>query len=471
MTATILIVEDDAAYASILSRIVTKEGFQPTVAASGEEGLELLAEVRPALALVDIGLPGMDGISVIEQIVENEPGVVCIVVSGLTTVENTVAAMKAGAFDIIQKTSNVPDIQVRLRKAVDMANLRRQVRYLEQRESDFGEIVGESEAMRLVQRQIEEVASAPTSTVLVVGETGTGKELVARAIHRRSKRSDKPLVTVNCAAVPENLLESEFFGHEKGSFTGADRTKLGLFESAHGGSLFLDEIGELDLKLQAKLLRIVEDRKFKRVGGVREISVDVRLIVATNRDLEEMVAEGGFREDLLYRLNVFQMNIPPLRERGKDTMLLSYHFMRDFSLQMGKKLKLIDGKAEQVLLDHPFPGNVRQLRNLIEQAVILARSQELTVDLLRGIQGPLLTSRPSPIPLGAPPPAGGGSVESLLADFRTRQDQLLDLERELISRALKEAHGNKTQAAELLGLSRYALQRSMRRLAGESKND
>jgi two-component system, NtrC family, response regulator AtoC len=465
MTATTLIVEDDDAYASILSRIVSAEGFQPTVATSGEEGLAMLDEVRPALALVDIGLPGIDGVEVIEQIVAKEPGIVCIVVSGLTTIENTVAAMKAGAFDIIQKTSNVPDIQIRLRKAVDMANLRRQVRYLEQRERDFGEIVGESEAMKQVQRQIEKVAAAPTSTVLVVGETGTGKELVARAIHRRSDRSAKPLVTVNCAAVPDSLLESEFFGHERGAFTGADRTKLGLFESAHGGSLFLDEIGDLDLKLQAKLLRIVEERTFKRVGGVREITVDVRLIAATNRNLEEMVAEDVFREDLLYRLNVFQVNLPPLRERDNDIMLLSYHFMRDFCRQLGKDIKLIDARAERALLDYPFPGNVRQLRNLIEQAVILARRQEITVDLLRGIQGPLPSTRPA----GRPRPQGvaDDSIDALRDRFARAQVEAEELERVMIARALEEAGGNKTKAADLLEMSRYALQRSLRRLDGD----
>jgi DNA-binding NtrC family response regulator len=469
MALNTLIIEDDAAYASILARIVTQEGFQPFVAGTGEEGLDLLAEAQPALALVDIGLPGIDGVEVIRTIIEREPGIVCIVVSGLTTVENSVAAMRAGAFDIIQKTSDIPDIQLRLSKAVDMANLRRQVRYLKEREPGLDEIIGDSPAMQRVKAQIKEVAAAPTATVLIVGETGTGKELVARAIHRLSLRRDNPLVSVNCAAIPENLLESEFFGHERGAFTGADKTKLGLFEEAHRGSLFLDEIGELDLKLQAKLLRVVDDQRFKRVGGTGEIKVDVRLIAATNRSLEQMSAEGNFREDLLYRLNVFQVNVPPLRKRGSDTVSLTHHFMRDFSRQLGKKVTILDHYAEKTLLEHPFPGNVRQLRNLIEQAVILAKGQHLTVDLLRGIQP--LTASMMPGPLGkSDPGVDGMPLDSQLERLEERREEMKTLEKQIIERALSESKGNKTKAAELLGLSRYALQRRMRRLGGRFGN-
>jgi DNA-binding NtrC family response regulator len=491
VSVSTLIVEDDAAYARVLSRIVKEEGFLPTVAHSGEEGLALLAEVQPALVLADLGLPGIDGVDVIRAIYEREPTAVCIVVSGLVTVQNAVAAMRAGAFDIIEKTADITEVQLRLRRAMDMANLRRQVRYLEERDRSFGEIVGNSVPMLRARGRIEEVAAAPNSTVLIVGETGTGKELVARAIHRLSGRRVNPLITINCAAIPDNLLESEFFGHERGAFTGADRVKLGLFETAHGGSLFLDEISELDLRLQAKLLRVIEERSFKRVGGVKEIKVDVRLIAATNKNLEQLVAEGRFREDLLYRLNVFQIDVPPLRERGDDVLLLTQHFLKAFASELGKRVAVIERDAEQALRAHRFPGNVRQLRNLVEQAVILARDERLTVDLLSGMRpsspapaaaaavpAPALDTAPGDTPTPSvpePSPVPGreerlatarcdGPLPVLMAELGSRQRDLDRFEREVLERALREAEGNKTRAAELLGISRYAFLRSLRRL-------
>jgi len=464
-----LIIEDDEGYARILSRIIRDEGFRPTTARSAEEGLELLPDVQPALVLVDIRLPGMDGIQAIGVIGERSPDAVCIVVSGRATVENAVGAMRAGAFDIIQKTTDITEIQLRLRRAVDMANLRRHVQYLQGQGRRLEEIVGESAAVQSMRRRIEEVASAPTSTVLVVGETGTGKELVARAVHRLSERRDSPLVSVNCAAIPENLLESEFFGHERGAFTGADRAKQGLFETAHGGSLFLDEIGELDLRLQAKLLRVVEERLIKRVGGTKETKVDVRLVAATNRDLEQHAREGRFREDLLYRLNVFQIDVPPLRERGEDVLLLARHFMGEFGRQLGKRVAVLAPEAERALMAYGFPGNVRQLRNLIEQAVILARDERLTADLLRGLPDPARAegSAPPGERRPAPSPAPNAPISDLVDELRERRADVAAFERSVISRAIDEAGGNKTRAAEILGLSRYALQRRLKRLEGD----
>lgn len=458
-----LIIEDDEIYARSLDRFLRHEGFEPTIARSGEEGLRLLPDVRPALVLVDIGLPSMDGIEVIRRIAELEPSAVCIVVSGLATVENTVAAMKAGAFDIIQKSSE--ETELRLRRAIETATLKRRVAHLQNQEISTAEIIGESPQMQQLSRQIDEVAAAPSSTVLIVGETGTGKELVARAVHSLSERREEPLVAVNCAAVPENLIESEFFGHEKGAFTGADHAKTGLFEAAHGGTLFFDEIGDLDLRLQAKLLRVVEERLIMRVGGSKEIKVDVRLVAATNRDLEKLVAEGTFREDMYYRLNVFRIDVPPLAERGGDVILLAHHFMNEFARQTGKRITGIEPSAERALLAYPFPGNVRQLRNLIEQAVILSHGGQLTTNLLRGIHTPITDDEKySPLVSLPPPPSTTEDSGDMLAALRKRQTELERFELEIIDRALDEATGNKTRAAELLGMSRYALQRRIRHL-------
>lgn len=461
MTIQILIIEDEKTYARILERIAIDEGFDPVIARTGEEGLGLAKELRPALVLCDIGLPGIDGIEVVRRIAAREPGTIMIVVSGQATVENAVEAMRAGAFDIIQKTSDQKEIRLRLRRAMDAANLKRQIEYLNMRDRDFGDIVGESPVMRQVRTQIEEVAQAPTSTVLIVGDTGTGKELVARAVHRLSNRRTKPLIAVNCAAVPESLMESAFFGHEKGSFSGADKAKAGLFETAHQSSLFLDEIGELDLKLQAKLLRAMEERVVTRVGGTRELKVDVRLIAATNRDLVTDSERGSFREDLLYRINVFKIEVPPLRERGNDVMLLAQHFMLEFSKQMGKRVNVISPDAEQILLNYPFPGNVRQLRNLMEQAVILAKGDTLSPDLFRGITRADDTT--SVTNLRKDPPEQSLNLADQMSLLEGRRQSLDREEQNLIDEALVRSGGTKTEAANLLGISRFSLHRRLKK--------
>jgi len=463
MSANILIIEDDPLYARLLSRIATDEGLSVTIAMSGEDALQSFEETQPAVVLCDIGLPGMDGVAVLEELARRSPAVVSIVVTGLATVENAVAAMRAGAFDVIQKSGEVDEIRLRLKRAFETASLKRQVEYFAERQRNFGEIVGESAPMREVRRRIEEVAHSPSSTVLIVGETGTGKELVARAVHACSARSANPLISVNCAAVPDSLIESEFFGHERGAFTGADRTRAGLFETANGSSLFLDEIGELDLKIQVKLLRVLEERIVKRVGGTRELRVDVRLIAATNRDLEAEVAAGRFRQDLLYRVNVFRIDVPPLRDRGDDVLLLARHFMLDFARQLGKKVNVLDPEAERILLGYDYPGNVRQLRNIVEQAMILARGDRLTPDLLRGarLRGQDETTT---ISLRREMTAGSGSPAERMAIIEKRRDELEECERSIVTEALVAANGNKTKAAEALGISRFALGRRLKGL-------
>ncbi len=270
MTIRTLIIEDDAVYARILERICRDEGLEPFLADSGEAGLDMAERLNPVVVLCDIGLPGMDGIEVVKRLTAQMSDVLPIVISGQATVENTVRAMKAGAFDILQKVSDPSEIRMRIQRALQTANLHRQIQYLKTRDEEFGDIIGESKAMKAVRQKISEVAVSPSASVLIVGDTGTGKELVARAVHRLSARSDKPLVSINCAAIPETLMESVFFGHERGAFSGADRARAGLFETADGSSLFLDEIGELDLRLQAKLLRALEEKSIGRIGGTRE---------------------------------------------------------------------------------------------------------------------------------------------------------------------------------------------------------
>jgi DNA-binding NtrC family response regulator len=468
MAVPILIVDDDSMYASSLARNLKQEGFSPVTAATGERGLDLFAETDPVLVLVDLDLPGINGIEVIKRIKERDPNTICIVISGWASAENSTAAIRAGASEIIDKTASLPEIQFRVKKALDLAHLERWVQYLKDRETALQGIIGESPAMMKVKRRIEEVAAAPSSTVLIVGETGTGKELVARAVHRLSARRDQPLVPVNCAAIPENLLESEFFGYERGAFTGAQRTQAGLFETARGGSLFLDEVGELDLRLQAKLLRVIEERRVRRVGGTREVEVDVRLIAATNRELLNLVQEGRFREDLLYRLNVFQIDVPPLRDCGEDALLLARHFLQDFSRQLKKQVDVLDPAAEREIREHRFPGNVRQLRNLIEQAVILASGERLTVDLLRGLHPSSSSMLPMDITSIPVPAIGNAPLHEMMNALQDKERELENLEKEIIRRAVESAEGNKTKAAELLHMSRYALQRRIRRLEADA---
>ena len=457
VTATTLIIDDDPAYARSLVRLVKREGFSAEVAYSGEEALERVAELRPDLAIVDLALPGMDGVEVLKRLRGEEPDCVCIAVSGTATVESAVAAMHAGAFDFLTKTSELEEISFKLRKALEVAELRRKVQFFVDRErrQHAGRMVGESPTMKEVYARVQEIAATPDTTVLILGETGTGKDLVARAIHDLSERKEKPMVSVNCTAVPGNLLESEFFGHEKGAFTSALRTKQGLVELAHGGTLFLDEIGDLDLSLQGKLLRLIEERRFKRVGGVTDMEADVRFIAATNRALEVMVEEGRFREDLLYRLNVFPIELPPLRGRGEDVLLLAQHFIHQLNQQMGKNVEGLASEAKAALLAYTFPGNVRQLRNMLEQAMILERGKWITVDRFPGIK-PARARRSQEIK--------GLPLDRQLAEVRVREEELWRLEREIIEQALTDSKGNKTNAAQILGISRFALQRRLKRM-------
>jgi two-component system NtrC family response regulator len=439
---SVLLVDDEEGILKTLGRALRDDGHQVVTTSSAIEATRLLAE-RPFDALVvDHRMPGRTGLELIGDLAAvpeaERPQVVMM--TAHATVENAIEAMKRGAYDYLQKPFEVEELLVVVRRALEEQSLRRQHRYLlAEREEEFGHygIVGKSRAVQELIRKLELVAQSK-STVLVTGETGTGKELAARAIHARSAQRDRPLIKVNCAAIPETLIESELFGHVKGAFTGATANRRGRFALADGGTLFLDEIGTLGLPVQAKLLRVLQEREFEPVGSERTQSVDVRVIAATNRDLRAMVGEGRFQEDLYYRLSVIPIALPPLRERPEDVPLLVEHFVRKHAQRLGRRIDGIDPGVLQRLAAYRWPGNVRELENTIERAIVLA-------------SGPLIDATALSI---LEPPAGpaGGGLPSLRL-----HDNVEWAERESVRRALAQASGVKKDAAELLGISQRAL--------------
>jgi DNA-binding NtrC family response regulator len=378
-TAKILVIDDEEIIRLSCQRILTEEGYEVHTRLSGPEGLKLLAEEPFDLAIVDLKMPGMDGIEVLQSIKRDYPQTPVIMITGYATVESAVEAMKSGAFDYLPKPFTPDEVAVVVKKALETRSIMLENIYLRgeiQTKYRFENIIGNSKKMQEIYRLIAKVA--PTnSTVLITGESGTGKELIARAIHYNSTRKDRQFVPVDCAVLSENLLESELFGHIKGSFTGAIVTKPGLFEVADGGSLFLDEIGNISLAMQSKLLRVIQEREFTPVGGTKLKKVDIRLIAATNQDLPEKIKEGTFREDLFYRLNIVPIQLPPLRERTEDIPFLALHFLKKFCQEMGKNPKALSPAALKLLTDYSWPGNVRELENTIERAVIMTDEEVL----------------------------------------------------------------------------------------------
>ncbi|QJA06157.1 sigma-54-dependent Fis family transcriptional regulator [Thermosulfurimonas marina] len=443
----VLLVEDEAPQRALLRKYLERRGFRVAESASAAEALSA-AESLPEIILLDWRLPDEDGLSLLPKLREKSPLSAIIMLTAFATVERAVEAMRLGAYHYLTKPVNLEELILIIEKALQERRLRMEVEDLRRRLSALSPpevegVVAESPAMREVLSLIARVA--PTeATVLLVGESGTGKEVLAGLLHRLSPRKDQPFLKINCAAIPEGLLESELFGHERGAFTGADRTKPGLLEEAGEGTVFLDEIGELPLSLQAKLLRVLQDGTFRRVGGTRELRCRARIVAATNRDLARMVREGTFREDLYWRLAVITLRLPPLRERREDILPLAEHFLREFSRKYGKELQGFSREALQRLLSHGYPGNVRELRNILERAVILA-------------EGPLITERDLTFP-------EEDSTELTRKLWELPLPEAVELlERRRIEEALRLAEGVKTQAAELLGISERALRYKLER--------
>jgi two-component system response regulator PilR (NtrC family) len=459
--AQILVVDDEQSMREFLEIMLTKDGYQVTTAAGGTEAINLLEKNTYDLLITDIRMKHVDGLQVLKRCKELHPSTVAIMISAYASTSTAVEAMKWGAYDYLPKPFKVGEMKAVIRDALTAAQ-QREVK------EDAGEqplgipcyqgIVGNSQEMRKIFDLIPRVAAA-TSNVLITGESGTGKELVAKAVHQMSPHRSKPFVTVNCGSVPETLMESELFGHKKGAFTGAIATRNGLFAEAHQGTLFLDEIAEITPALQVKLLRAVQEKKFKMVGGAEEIAVDVRIISATNRNLEQEVMEGRFREDLYYRLNVIHIPMPPLRERAEDIPLLAQYFLEKYGRQMNKDIKKISAFALDILKNYNFPGNVRELENIIERSVALEASNIVLPDSLT-----LSTFKQSQAQ------TDGGRIPATLPPNGIDLDQSLgQMEKDFLQQALERTRGAKQKAAELLGITfrsfRYRL--AKHGLAGE----
>ncbi len=459
MVQKILVIDDEKLIRWTLEQHLVKEGYDVVTAESAEKGLELLTEDTPDLILLDNRLPEMTGLELLEKLHVQERGLMVIMITAYGMVETAVKALKLGAYDYISKPFNLEEITFVIKKALEAGSLRTQVKQLrKETSSQVDAIMGESDDMVKIKNLIRKIARSDATTVLIQGESGTGKELVAKAIHYGSARADKPFMAINCAALPVTLLETELMGHEKGAFTDAKAAKKGLFELADSGTVFLDEIGDMDMSMQAKLLRMLEEKTFKRVGGIKDITVDVRLVSATNQELSKAMSEGKFRKDLYYRLQVVPITLPPLRNRGRDVLLLAHHFINHFSQECHKNIHRINRDAEEILLAYSWPGNVRELKNVIERAMILEVGDEIQPEHL---PQELLDSVSD---TGAP--AGGVSGAPVSLDGFVIPESGLsieDVEHALVRKSLDMANGNQTKAAQLLKMPRDAFRRRMKR--------
>ncbi|MEM1202446.1 MAG: sigma-54 dependent transcriptional regulator [Acidobacteriota bacterium] len=448
----ILIIDDEEVLQDILTSLVQQEGWNALNATTGEEGLRLLDTEDVDLVLLDLMLPGMSGMEVLRQIRHQDPDMVVVIITAFSSIEGAIEAMREGAFHYIPKPFKNQEVLLTLRKGLEQRRLTQENRELKQQlrqRYGFDNIIGKSKPMQKVFELIR-LAAPSKSNILVLGESGTGKELVAKAIHHHSRRADGPFVTVNSGSMPHDLLESNLFGHEKGAFTGAIAAKQGLFEVASGGTIFFDEIGNIPLDTQAKLLRVIQEKEFMRLGGVETLRVDVRILAATNADIEEAVKEGDFREDLYYRLNVITVDLPRLRRRTEDIPLLVRHFLAKYAEENEKEISAVTPQAMELLLDYAWPGNVRQLENVIERAVVLSTQDTIDVDLLPpNVREPRLAAAP---PAGLP--SSGSSFKEAVAAY----------ERQLIVRALRSADGVQKRAAELLKVKPTTLHEMMKRL-------
>ncbi|MFC1867858.1 sigma-54-dependent transcriptional regulator [Thermodesulfobacteriota bacterium] len=446
MARTILVVDDEKSILQSLEGILTDEGFEVLSELGGAAALERIDEVMPDLVLLDIWMPDMDGIETLVKIKEVYPHLQVVMMSGHGTIETAVKATKLGAYDFIEKPLSLEKVLLSVNNALDYYQLEEEITLLRERDKGKYKITGNSKAIRDLKEQIRIVA--PTNAwVLISGENGTGKELVAHTIHRMSKRSNKPMVEVNCAAIPEELIESELFGHEKGAFTGAGSMKKGKFDLAHESALFLDEIGDMSLKAQSKTLRILQEKKFERVGGSRTIHVDVRVIAATNKDLESEIEKGTFRDDLYYRLNVIPIRVSPLRERLDDIPELAETFMKDIYLEANLEAKEFSDDAIEVLQGYHWPGNVRELKNLVERLVIMSRENVIRANNI-------------PPPFNQEPETKEESKSFLAVD--SFKEAKAEFEKAFIAKKLRELNGNISQTAEAIGIERSNLHKKIK---------
>lgn len=448
---SVLIVDDEVGARESL-KMILKSDYEVFLARDAEEGFLQIKVHSPDVILLDIILPDLDGLKVLERVKQSDPDVIVIMITATKTVKTAVEAMKLGAYDYITKPFDIDELRLIINRSLSTKALEQEVKYRREemdKSFDFGNIIGKSKSMKDIFKVVKQIADSK-STALIMGESGTGKELISRAIHYNSNRKSYPFVTINCAAIPETLIESELFGHEKGAFTNAIERKLGRFEVAHQGTLFLDEIGELSLATQAKILRFLEEREFNRVGGSKTIKVDVRLITATNKDLNQLIRKAGFREDLYYRINVVPILIPPLRERKEDIPLLVEHFINKFSVENNKGVKGITKEALDLMMQYEWPGNIRELENLIERVIALTSNEYIQINEL-------------PLSFKNVP-----KINELKDSILNRKVSFLEaeeeFEKEVILDALKRTNYIQSRAAEILGISRRILKYKMDKL-------
>jgi two-component system, NtrC family, response regulator AtoC len=449
--ARILVVDDEYLIRWTLQQNLEKEGYEILLAETGEEALEKVKEGAPDLALLDIKLPGMDGYEVLEKALKIDEGIIPIMITAFDDVEKVVKAMRLGAFDYITKPFDFSKVHLSIQKALEASQLKREVRHLRKEKRNwygFDNIVAVSQEMGRVLQISEKIAQSEAATVLIQGESGTGKEVIAHLVHERSKRQNMPFITVNCANFAEQMLENELCGHEKGAFTDAREVKKGLLEVADRGTLFLDEIGDMSLNLQGKILRLVEQKTFRRIGGLKDIQVDVRIITATNKDLLKLKEENKFREDLFYRINVASIRIPPLRDRPSDILPLTKYFMQRYNEEFHKNVQKISKGVEDFLRNYNWPGNVRELKNVIERAMILVEEDTLLMEHL-------------PIEILGQASKQGGVIEGIR--IPPEGISMEKVEEALVKQALKMTNGNQTRAAKLLDISRDALRYRMQK--------